>query len=433
MLFGIRALFFAYSVVMEAIVWLVLVPTTWLRTRTRATRDAGAWREHLARVPSGPTAGDAGAVLIHAVSVGEMHAVAPLVAALSAQSRRIVLTSGTAAGLDAARRLAQTHSAIVGIGWLPWDRRAVHAWLSARAPSCVVVVETELWPNLFRACADLDIPLVIVNGRVRPRDVPRYRWGRAFFRHVLACATWIGVQSDAERERFVAIGAPRDRVVVAGNLKFDAALMAATTAPSTAAGAGPTPLVVAGSTHAPEERWLLECARQLAERGLPVRLVLAPRHITRAEEIVRVASARGMRVFRGADDSADDWDVLVVDTYGTLNTWYAAADVVVMGGTFVPVGGHNILEPAALGRPIVVGPHTEEIASLLTVFDEAGAIMRVTSADRPRGLADACASLLTDRANARIHGARAFAACQRGSGAAARYAAAIAEQIDARS
>jgi 3-deoxy-D-manno-octulosonic-acid transferase len=418
---GFRALFFLYSLSIEMVAWLALVPAE----LTRALRARAGLAELTARLGrERPVMTGAGAVLIHAVSVGEMHAAAPLVAALAAKSRRVVLSTGTSAGLDAARRLASAHPAVDAVTYLPWDRLAVRGWLARTAPSAVVVMETELWPNFFRACADQRVPLFIANGRIRPGDVGKYRMARPIFRRVLAWATWIGVQSETERDRFIAIGAPAERVEVAGNLKFDAALSACDM-PPLASGPGDRPVVVAGSTHDPEERWLLACARVLADEGRPIRLVLAPRDVSRSDQVAMLARSHRCRVRRWSEPAGAAWDVLVLDRYATLRAWYAVADLVVMGGTFAPVGGHNILEPAALARPILVGPHVEDIASLVQRFAEAGALVRVPGADPARAMADACRTLLDDRALARTIGERAGALCREGAGSAARHAGVI--------
>lgn len=413
----------AYSVLIEIVVWLVLVPVVWMRSLV-AGAGSSELRERLGhgRACNGRNEAGPGPVLIHAVSLGEMRAAAPLIDALAAQARRVLLTTGTAAGLEAARRLARDQPAVESVAYLPWDRRAVRAWLARVAPSAVVVVETEIWPNLFRACADLRVPLFIASGRIRPRDVARYRLLRPFFSSVLDCATWIGVQSTAERDRFLAIGAPAERVEVAGNLKFDAALAAGPEPSVRARGVTERPLVVAGSTHGPEERWLLDCARLLEGEGRPIRLVLAPRDIARAGRIARLARSRELRTRLWSEPSRDDWDVLVLDRYATLRARYADADVVIIGGTLASIGGHNILEPAAMARPIVVGPHTEEIAALVQPFADAGALMQISGTDPARALADACRALLTDRALAEAMGEKAAATCRRGAGSAVRHA-----------
>lgn len=423
---GVRVLFVAYDFCIEVVVWLALAPATWLRARA-GLEQSSTLGARLGRMrPAGASSRPApGAVLIHAVSVGEVHAAAPLIAALADEGCRLILTTGNAAGHEAATRLARTCSAIDHVTYLPWDRRAIRGWLAAVGPSAVVIMETEIWPNLYRACADRHLPLFIANGRIRSGDVKRYRLARTFFAQVLDYATWIGVQSVAERDRFLAIGAPAHRVEVAGHLKADAALRTSHDQSRGLQRDQARPLVVAGSTHNPEERWLLECARLLDAEGSNLQLVLAPRDIRRAMAVAQVARSLHYRTCLWSGPYDPDWDVMVLDQFGVLRTCYADADLVVVGGTFVAVGGHNVFEPAALARPILVGPHTSAINTEVGEFEQAGALLRVSGADPARAIADACRTLLGNRAGAEVMGGNAAALCRRSAGSAAKHARVI--------
>lgn len=428
--FAGRALFALYSFLIEVVVWIALVPAVCTRAWIRCAGPAEL-RQRLARRARRDGSPAPGTVVIHAVSVGEMHAAAPLVAGLVTSGRRVLLTTGNRAGLEAGQRLARAHSGVEDVIYLPWDRWAVRRWLAALAPAAVVVMETEIWPNLFRACAALDVPLLVANGRIRPRDVRRYRAARPFFAPVLACASWIGVQSAAERDRFLAIGAPASRLEVAGNVKFDAAVAGRAGMSASGGGEPEHPVIVAGSTHGPEERWLLDCARRLAAQGRRIRLVLAPRDVARASEVVRQARSLQFRARLWSEAPGTPWDVLVLDRYGMLREWYAGADVVVIGGTFAPIGGHNLLEPAILARPILMGPHTGEIEATVRLFDAADAVVRVPADDPGRRLAESCFDLLDDPVRARKLGENAAAVCRRHAGSAARYLRAIADRAAA--
>lgn len=426
---GTHIWFAVYSFCIECVVWFLLAPAMWLRARVNGA-DLIELRQRLGHLPlrDGTVPSGSSPVLVHAVSLGEMHAAAPLVQALAAEGRRVLLTTGTRAGHDAALRLARTQPSVDGVTYLPWDRRAIRGWLAGLGPSAVVIMETEIWPNLFRASADLRIPLFIANGRIRPVDVRRYRLARTFFSEVLTYATWIGVQSAEERERFLAIGAPADRVEVAGNLKFDAAL-AATGEPASGVSRDPRrSLVVAGSTHDPEERWLLECAALLTREGMGIQLVLAPRDVRRAGAVAQLARSQTWRTRLWSESPNDEWDVMVLDHFGTLRACYAGADIAVIGGTFAPIGGHNLLEAAASGRPILVGPYTEAIASVVELFDHAGALMRVSGAEPALAMAEQCRTLLTNRVKAQSMGDKAAELCRHGAGSAARHARVIVER-----
>jgi 3-deoxy-D-manno-octulosonic-acid transferase len=344
--------------------------------------------------------------------------------------------------MTAAQRLAAEQPAVERCVYLPWDRAATRAWLRALDPDVVVVIETEIWPNLFAGCAIHRIPLCIANGRIRVRDVPRYRLARRLFRRVLACADWIGVQSAREREAFISIGARPGCVEIAGNLKFDSATEDSSVSADLAVHGRPRRLIVAGSTHAPEERWLLDCVRALARDGSTARIVLAPRDVGRAGRVARLASDRGLSAVawsalaRARDEAAAKgrphaagWDVLVLDRLGSLTSFYRAADVVFVGGTLARVGGHNILEPAAAARPILVGPYVAEIEALVEQFEVGGAIMRLSGNDPVAALVRACRLVLDDPERARRMGSAAGRICRAHVGSADRHCGAILARV----
>ncbi len=282
-----------YAVAIEAIVWLALVPA-WCVRAFRRREPLGALRQKLGWFRPVPASVPATRhVFIHAVSVGEMHSAEPLVAELAATGQSVWLTTGTSAGLDAATRIAALHPGVAGVSFLPWDRHAVRRWLRDAAPAAMIVVETEIWPHLYLACREASVPLFVVSGRIRPQDVWKYRRLRSFFRPVLEIPAWIGAQSEADREAFIAIGAPAARVCVAGSLKFDAALRPVPAAARLNIAGAQRPLLVAGSTHAPEEKIVLEAARALLRDGCPIRVVLAPRQLARVDAVVRLAQRQG--------------------------------------------------------------------------------------------------------------------------------------------
>ena len=419
---GTSALFLLYDLLVGATVALLLVP--WELARRLAKRSGpDVLRQRLGE--SFPDDGPGPRILIHAVSVGEMAGAGSLACALAARipNASIQLATGNRDGLAAAERLRERQPAIRSVSLIPWDRRAaMRRWLRRSRPDFVAVVETEIWPNLFRACAELSVPIAIVNGRMPPREAGRYRLAGPFFRRILDRAAWIEAQTEDDRRRFVAIGADPARVTVGGNLKFDAE--PGETAPKESD--RDEQLVVGGSTHAPEERLLLEALRTLRARHPSMRLALAPRRISRARDVARRARAGG---FRAAHDSdgAGAWDVLVVERIGGLAPLYARAGIAVVGGTFADRGGQSPLEAARSACAIVAGPSRGNFAEVFAGLEGAGAV-ESTDGDR---LGACLASLLGDRERRRELGRRAREFSLSGRGAAARCADRIASSIAA--
>jgi 3-deoxy-D-manno-octulosonic-acid transferase len=416
-------MFLLYDLLVAAAVALVLVP--WELARRLARRSGReALRERLGNAV--PTAGTGVRVLVHAVSVGEMAAAGALVSELARRipDVSIQLTTGNRDGRAAAERLRATNPAVRSVTLIPWDRAAaMRDWLRRTRPDFAAVVETEVWPNLFRGCAELSIPLAIVNGRMPPREARRYRLARPFFRGILRSVAWVEAQTDEDRRGFVAIGAPPDRVAVGGNLKFDAS----PAEPAPAETGRDELLIVGGSTHAPEERLLIDALRALRTRNPSARLALAPRRISRARSIARRARRSGFRTALGSNRS-EDWEVLVVDRIGELAHLYARAGVAVIGGTFAGRGGQNPLEAAGCGCPIVAGPSRRNFSDVFAGLEAARA---VESADA-RHLRSALEALLSDPDRRRELGRRARAFRLAGRGAAERCAERIASAIATR-
>lgn len=367
----LRWMLWLYSLVMSLAVTCLLVPYHWFR-RLRGRDDHLVLGQRLGAAPEElPQSVD---LIIHAVSAGEMVAGGAIIHQIQSlrPDLRIWLTTGNAAGFEIARALMADLPCIRGVSWLPWDRaRAIEGWLRRFSPKALIVVETELWPNLFNACRQLGIALVLVNGRLYPSDLWKYRLIRVFMAQVLACPCWLGLQDEGERHRFLGIGADPGRIIVLGNAK--AALRPPPAlAPALAWDAkGHSPrLIVCASTHPPEENWLMDVLPGLSTDYPGTRLVLAPRHVHRSARLVKLANRMGLRCSRLSLDNWQDeaWDILILDRMGQLAPFYAGAEVVVMGGSLGNFGGHNFLEPAWFVRPILVGPHLEHFADLAARF-----------------------------------------------------------------
>ena len=252
-----------YGAAAAAAVWLGAVP--WTIARAAIGRAApGELQERLGRARRPAHSG--APILIHGVSAGEMTSARALIEALVQREPtvRILLTTGTGDGRTIAERIRDEFPQVAGCTFLPWDRPAViRRWLTRFRPRAVAVVETELWPGLFAACRVLSVPLFVVSGRLYPRDVSRYQRMGRWWSDVMTLPTRVFAQDSDEAEAFVAIGTPRHLVEVGGNLKFDAAH------PSPAVRTNSRLTVVAGSTHAPEEVWILDAVSQLRHAGIP--------------------------------------------------------------------------------------------------------------------------------------------------------------------
>ena len=340
----------------------------------RGLRDRGYWRNFGERFGFGAPAAPHG-VWIHAVSVGEVQACAPLVGVLRQRYPDLPLTVTAVTPTGAARARALFGGA-AQVRYVPFDLPgAVRRFFARVQPRLAVIVETELWPNLYRECGRRRVPLVLASARLSARSVGRYRRLGALFRDTLSQAAVVAAQGTGDAERFQALGADPASTHVTGNLKFDFELPPQTVergarlreqyAPARA-------LWVAGSTHGGgEEQTLLEAQRRVRALHPEALLVLAPRHPPRFAEVAALLHQGGVSFVRrsqGAAAAAHTCEVLLLDSLGELLDFYAAADVAFVGGSLVPIGGHNLLEPAALGVPILTGPHNsngEEIARLL--------------------------------------------------------------------
>jgi 3-deoxy-D-manno-octulosonic-acid transferase len=307
----------------------------------------------------------------------------------------------TPAGLALARTLFPKAGAIAApLDLGPIVRRA----LDRIAPRLLVIVETELWPALILSAAARGVPVALVSARMSDRTERAYRRARALFGPALRAMAAIGAQTETDRARLVAAGADPARVRVTGNVKFDTPPADGTAAEMSKIFSGARPLLVAGSTHSGEEDAALdawETARDIRE---DLSLVIAPRHLSRLPEIDALLAARGVRAVRRSNLSGpppDDVRVIVLDTIGELDALYALADVAFVGGSLVPVGGHNVLEPARHGVPVLFGPHTGNFRAETELLLGAGAGLRVGDA---AALARETGALLSDPDRARAMG-----------------------------
>ena len=360
---------------------------------------------------------------IHAVSVGESITAAPIVDGLRglAPGLPLVMTTVTETG---ARIVAERFAGEVVHRYFPLDLPgAVRRSVDAIDPAFVICMETELWPNVLGELARRRVPVMIANGRVSDRSYPRYRAVRTFLRTILGDVSVFAMQSAEDARRIVALGAPRERVFVTGNLKHEARLDDAETAQAWRhrLGLGPeTAAWIAGSTHRGEEEIVLDAHHRLLERVPDARLVLAPRHPERVPELVELIQRRGLPVRRRSElprAGGTDGALIVVDTVGELASIYSVGVAAFVGGSLVPTGGHNVLEPALRGKPVLFGPHTENFRESAELLSASGGGLVVRD---DAELASALTRLFLDRDRCAALGAAARQAAASREGAVRR-------------
>jgi 3-deoxy-D-manno-octulosonic-acid transferase len=364
---------------------------------------------------------------VHAVSVGEVQASAALIRELRRRhpSLDIVVTTTTPTG---AQSVATLFRDTVRHGYLPYDvPGAVNRFLNRVQPRVAVILETELWPTLYHALDRRGIPIVLASARITERSVHRYRRLASLLRETLSRGIVIGAQTEADAVRFHRLGAPPDRVEVTGNLKYDLQVPEAAIAAGRAfrqRWGSARPVWVAGSTHEGEEEVVLDAHAALQATHPSALLILVPRHPQRFDAVRGALGKRGVRyVQRSAAQWPDSTDgIVLVDTVGELQSFYASADVAFVGGSLVPVGGHSLLEPAVLGLPILSGPHTGNAPDVAELLGRCGALRTVESGDE---LARAVSGYFDEPTRAHGDGARGQAAIALNRGAVEKVAAMI--------
>ena len=325
-------------------------------------------------------------IWVHAVSAGEVQAAAVLVRTLYDRYPGVplVVTTLTPAGDERARTLLGDRA---NIRYMPLDLPgSVKRFFDLVKPRIAVIFETELWPNLYHECGRRRIPLVLASARLSPRAMDRYNRFIGLFRQVLANRIVIAAQGESDAERFRSLGADPGQTHVTGNIKFDFAVPADITTKGDALRAhyAADRLVwVAGSTHEGEEAQILEAHREVRKAHPGALLVMAPRRPQRFAEVGAWLEKQNVRFIRRSQPSArtPDLEMVLVDTLGELLDFYAMGDVAFVGGTLVnDVGGHNLLEPAALGRPVLAGPNNVNAADVAKILVDRGAVQIVTDA-----------------------------------------------------
>jgi 3-deoxy-D-manno-octulosonic-acid transferase len=372
--------------------------------------------ERLGFLPAAIHTTGTGAIWFHAVSVGEIFSTVELIRTMRAAHphTRMYVSTTTLAGRETADR--KLEGLADGVFFAPLDYRSVVRRVLRRLrPAVVVVLETEIWPNLYRESKRAGASVIVVNGRISDRALPRYRRWRWFFRHVLSCADTIFAQSPEDEHRFVVAGARLDHIQVVGNLKYDFTPPSSGIAPTIKdflARTRPAQIVIAASTmpgadssDIDEDDAVLRAFAHLSARYPGLLLVIAPRHPQRFDVVAEKLKRAGVNFVRRTNFGKLELPgVLLVDSIGDLASLFERADLVFMGGTLARRGGHNILEPAHFAKPVIVGPHMENFASIAQEFHAAGALELIENGD---SLGTAVSRLLDDPEYAIALGARA--------------------------
>lgn len=384
----------------------------------------GRWRERFGFFPA---PGFRQSIWIHAVSVGEVNAAVPLIEALMRQYADLpfVITTITPTGSE---RVQKLFGGRVFHVYLPYDLPAsVARFLERVKPRLGVIMETEIWPNLFHECARRQIPLVVANARLSEKSLRGYGPVRPLARLAIRSARHVAAQSSADARRLLELGADPARLSVLGNIKFDMAVPEdlASTGRRLREQWGPhRPVWIAASTHEGEELPVLKAHAAVLRRFPDALLLIAPRHPERFRPVALACRSLGFTTRTRSEDECAGAasQCFVVDTLGELLHYYAAADVAFVGGSLVPIGGHNVLEPAALSLPVVVGPNTFNFEAITASLVEEGGAAQIADAD---ALGATITRYLSDEDSRHRMGAQARLVFERERGAVGRNMAAI--------
>jgi len=445
MISSILYLFYSFLL----IAWGVLLSPIFLYRAWRHNKYLPGISQRLGRLQEGLRSDGRSTIWFHSCSVGETLSVQPLVQALHQRfpDARLVFSTITQTGQAIARqrfaRFGESNFFYFPID-LAFVANRVMDWIK---PAIIVIVDTEIWPNVLRAAHRRHVPVMLVNGRISPNSFRFYRWARPVLRAVFENYEMLLMKSEEDAARILQIGAPKDKILVSGNLKFDmdmaenedVSARADSLDEAFALTADRGAVIVAGSTHPGEEQVLLEVLRQV--RRVPgleqTRLMLAPRHPERFDAVAIAALEAGFRVRRRTDRGEPDEgaEILLLDTLGELVLAYRFAHVAFVGGSLVPRGGHSIMEPALYAKPIVVGPSMENFPNIIDEFRTRGGVRQIGAmADREaqiRQLTEVMVSLLQNPKTCEALGRAAHSVFEGNQGATQFTADRIAAAYDA--
>ena len=433
-------MYFIYSALLT-VGFIVLLPK-FVSDALRSRKYITGLSQRLSNLPV-IASSDYPIVWLHCVSVGETEAARPFVREFLDRfpSYRLVVSTTTVAGQKLAQTLYGQRAALVFYFPIDW------AWTVRRVlrrinPSALFVMETELWPRLFRECHMRSIPVALLNGRISPTSFRRYRLTGSFMRRVLDDLSIAMMQSEPDATRMRELGLPAERILVPGNLKFDIAETALDDAVTNELRVrfgidGKRPVIVAASTHAPEESVILEAFKQIKYRQPlhDARMIIAPRHPDRFDEVAMLLKTSGLTWSRRSHASSPNdatCEVILLDSIGELRAIYALTDIAFVGGSIAPHGGHNVLEPAARGVCVVTGAHTQNFATVTKALRDENAIVQMPelqTAEASTKLAAVLFELLSDEERRREISKRARLVCSQNRGATERTIETIARML----
>lgn len=415
----------------QCLLWIAR-PLVHLRLRLRARKEPDYGQRIAERFGHVPEGVGRGYVWIHTVSAGESIAAAPFVAALADQHSDIpfLVTTMTPTGSEqVTTRLGER----VDHCYAPYDfKDAVTRFFDRVQPRLLVLMETELWPNVIRTAAERDVPVVLVNARLSERSARGYQRLGRLVRDMLSRLDHVACQTPDHRDRFIGLGVAPQNITVTGSVKYDVSLPedfdTRVAALLQRFNLGSAPVWIAASTHPGEEEAILAAHAGMRERIPGLRLILVPRHPVRCDDVQELVERNGLSVVRQSAEHPDDTqaEVILGDVMGTLQVLYGLAQVAYVGGSLVDVGGHNPIEAALVRVPVLCGPHQYNFIDVMHSLESAGALCTITSAE---DLAQVAGNWLVN-ANARQQAGEAgFAVVEQNRGAQARIEALVAAQI----
>lgn len=383
-----------YSLILYCLVPFVFARLIFLGIKTPAYWSG--WGERFGFLPN--LAIERPVIWLHAVSVGEVEAAIPLVSRLLEQlpQYQIVLTTVTPTGAQTVQK--RFSDSVVHL-YLPYDLPvSIQRFINILKPAICIIMETEIWPNLYYYCHQQKIPVVLANARMSLKSIRGYRKFRRLFTETLDCVVQVITQSKLDADRFISLGCEPARISIAGNLKFDIDIQANLREQANTIRNNnfpDRPVWIAASTHENEEFLVLEAHKKILIQHKKCLLIIAPRHPQRFDKVAKLCIKRGFSLVRKSNNSIcdDAVQVLLLDTLGELQLYYGCADLAFVGGSLVPAGGHNMLEPAILGIPIISGPHITNFQEITSLLETAEAVCMVRDTDE---LAEKVTLLLND-------------------------------------